>query len=240
MGPKPLVTPDNYGSPKDPCTASPAAQDTPAPVASLPPLPGLLLQRWAEKYPLRYGNRRRSIGSRLVGFLDQSECAAIIRRLRHIQRRMDLHRGIERYPAKLLEHWKGNNGCIARAIPTEFAFEACNLSERVRRQAALIARFQPLLQLKADNNGIHRLVQLRLHGQEPRQRQSCGYRGSALILSLNEPYYRDGHLYGDLRQQVVKLDGETVTLTPMQYEVLSLMVRHAGEVVPRAAFLRQI
>jgi len=60
------------------------------------------------------------------------------------------------------------------------------------------------------------------------------------MLSLNKPYYRDGHLYVDLRQQLVKLDGETVTLTPMQYEVLSLMVRHAGEVVPRAAFLRQI
>ena len=60
------------------------------------------------------------------------------------------------------------------------------------------------------------------------------------MLSLNKLYYRDGHLYVDLREQVVKLDGETVTLTPMQYEVLSLMVQHAGEVVPRAAFLRQI
>ena len=53
-------------------------------------------------YPFwqRYGNRRRSLRSRLVGILDQSECAAIIGRLRHLQRRMDLHRGIERYPAK--------------------------------------------------------------------------------------------------------------------------------------------
>jgi two-component system KDP operon response regulator KdpE len=60
------------------------------------------------------------------------------------------------------------------------------------------------------------------------------------MLSLDGPYYRDAHLYVDLRQQVVKLDGETVTLTPMQYEVLSLMVQRAGAVVPRAAFLRQI
>ena len=44
----------------------------------------------------------------------------------------------------LLEIWKGGNACIRRAIPTTFAFEVCNLSERVRRQAALIARFQPL------------------------------------------------------------------------------------------------
>jgi hypothetical protein len=45
---------------------------------------------------------------------------------------------------RLLEIWKGDNACIRRAIPTTFAFEVCNLSERLRRQAALIARFQPL------------------------------------------------------------------------------------------------
>jgi len=48
----------------------------------------------------------------------------------------------------LLEHWKGNNAWITRAIPTTFAFEVCNLSERVRRQAALVARFQPLCNLR--------------------------------------------------------------------------------------------
>jgi excinuclease UvrABC nuclease subunit len=45
---------------------------------------------------------------------------------------------------KLLEHWSGDNACITRAIPTAFAFEVCNLTERVRRQAALIVRFGPL------------------------------------------------------------------------------------------------
>jgi two-component system KDP operon response regulator KdpE len=60
------------------------------------------------------------------------------------------------------------------------------------------------------------------------------------MLSLDGPYYRDGHLYVDLRQQVVKLDGETVPLTPMQYEVLSLMVQHAGVVVTRPIPLMQI
>ena len=43
-----------------------------------------------------------------------------------------------------------------------------------------------------------------------------------------------------LRRQVAMLDGNTITLTPMQYQVLVLLVEHAGEVVPRATFLRQI
>jgi excinuclease UvrABC nuclease subunit len=46
--------------------------------------------------------------------------------------------------SRLLEHWNGDNACITLAIPTAFAFEVCNLSERVRRQATLIGRFGPL------------------------------------------------------------------------------------------------
>ena len=58
--------------------------------------------------------------------------------------------------------------------------------------------------------------------------------------SRNQPSYRDRHLYVDLRQQLVILDNETVTLTRMQYRVLALLVEHAGEVVPRATLLAQI
>ena len=58
--------------------------------------------------------------------------------------------------------------------------------------------------------------------------------------SLDEQFYRDEHLFVHLRQQVVMLDGYTVTLTPMQYQVLVLLVHRAGEVVPRATFLRHI
>ena len=59
------------------------------------------------------------------------------------------------------------------------------------------------------------------------------------MLSLDEQYYRDGHLYVDLRQQLVMLDGEMVRLTPMQYRLLALLVEHAGVVVTRAVFLMQ-
>jgi len=45
---------------------------------------------------------------------------------------------------RLLEHWNGYNACIARAVPTGFVFEVCDLAERVRRRVDLIARFRPL------------------------------------------------------------------------------------------------
>jgi len=53
----------------------------------------------------------------------------------------------------------------------------------------------------------------------------------------NQPFYRDDHLFVDLRDQVVMLDNETVTLTRKEYRLLALLVEHAGEVVPRAIIL---
>ena len=58
--------------------------------------------------------------------------------------------------------------------------------------------------------------------------------------SLDEQYYRDDHLYVNLRQQLVMLDGEMVRLTPMQYRLLALLVEHAGVVVTRPILLMQI
>ena len=43
----------------------------------------------------------------------------------------------------LLEYWNGDDACIATAVPTGFVFEVCNQAERMRRQVALIVRFQP-------------------------------------------------------------------------------------------------
>jgi hypothetical protein len=45
---------------------------------------------------------------------------------------------------RLLEIWNGDNACITCAIPTAFAFELCNPTERVRRRETLVARFRPL------------------------------------------------------------------------------------------------
>ena len=60
------------------------------------------------------------------------------------------------------------------------------------------------------------------------------------VLSLNQPSYRDEHLFVDLRQQLVKLCGQTLTLTRKEYCLLALLVKHAGEVVPRAIMLTEL
>ena len=54
------------------------------------------------------------------------------------------------------------------------------------------------------------------------------------------PFYRDEHLFVDLLQQVVTLDGETLRLARIQHQVLALFVKHTGEVVPRTNLLMQI
>ena len=62
-----------------------------------------------------------------------------------------------------------------------------------------------------------------------------------LALSPQNPSsYRDEPLYVDLRQRVVMLDGEVLTLTTTQYRLLALLVEHAGKVVPRAIIMTQI
>jgi DNA-binding response OmpR family regulator len=44
----------------------------------------------------------------------------------------------------------------------------------------------------------------------------------------------------DLRQQLVKLCGQTLTLTHKEYCLLALLVKHAGEVVPRTIMLMEL
>ena len=45
--------------------------------------------------------------------------------------------------------------------------------------------------------------------------------------------YNDGHLYVDLRHELVMLDSQVVPLTHKEYCLLLLLVQHAGEVVTR-------
>ena len=60
------------------------------------------------------------------------------------------------------------------------------------------------------------------------------------VLSSGQPFYRDEHLFVDLRQQVVILNGQTLTLRPLEYGLLALLVENAGKVIPRAILLSQI
>jgi DNA-binding response OmpR family regulator len=60
------------------------------------------------------------------------------------------------------------------------------------------------------------------------------------VLPLDQQFYRDEVLFVHLRHQVVMLDGHAISLTPVQYRLLVLLVEHAGTVVPRATILKQI
>lgn len=52
--------------------------------------------------------------------------------------------------------------------------------------------------------------------------------------------YRDEHLVIDFEHQSATLDNERMPLTRKEYDLLSLLVRHAGEIIPRDALLLQV
>jgi two-component system OmpR family response regulator len=59
--------------------------------------------------------------------------------------------------------------------------------------------------------------------------------------NTNQPQsYGDEHLSFDFQQQTVTLDGRRMTLTRKEYDLLSLLVQHAGQIVPRDALLQQV
>jgi DNA-binding response OmpR family regulator len=58
--------------------------------------------------------------------------------------------------------------------------------------------------------------------------------------SNHTPSYRDEHLAIDYEHQSAMLDNERMSLTRKEYDLLSLLVRHAGEIIPRDALLLQV
>jgi DNA-binding response OmpR family regulator len=52
--------------------------------------------------------------------------------------------------------------------------------------------------------------------------------------------YRDEHLAMDFAQQAVMLDSERMVLTRKEYDLLALLVQHAGEIIPREELLMQV
>jgi len=52
--------------------------------------------------------------------------------------------------------------------------------------------------------------------------------------------YRDEHLVMDFALQSAALDAERMVLTRKEYDLLSLLVQHAGEIIPREALLMQV
>lgn len=60
------------------------------------------------------------------------------------------------------------------------------------------------------------------------------------VVASNIPPYRDEHLIVDYDRQSATLDNERMPLTRKEYDLLSLLVRHAGEIIPREALLMQV
>src|SRR5689334_20541293 len=52
--------------------------------------------------------------------------------------------------------------------------------------------------------------------------------------------YRDEHLAMDFNLQSVALDSERMVLTRKEYDLLALLVQHAGEIIPSEALLMQV
>ena len=52
--------------------------------------------------------------------------------------------------------------------------------------------------------------------------------------------YRDAHLALDFQNQAATLDSISLTLTRKEYDLLALLVRHAGLIVPRAELLMRV
>jgi DNA-binding response OmpR family regulator len=64
--------------------------------------------------------------------------------------------------------------------------------------------------------------------------------GSLPISNFHIQAYRDEHLSMDFEQQAAALDAERMTLTRKEYDLLALLVQHAGEIIPREALLMRV
>lgn len=58
--------------------------------------------------------------------------------------------------------------------------------------------------------------------------------------SADEPVFIAGRLIVDLTRRLVKVNNEEVQLTPTEYDLLKLMVVHAGKVLTHQQILRQV
>ena len=64
--------------------------------------------------------------------------------------------------------------------------------------------------------------------------------GPQPISTTHLPPYGDEHLAIDFDQQCATLDSVRMTLTRKEYDLLALLVQHAGEIIPRDALLLRV
>ena len=64
--------------------------------------------------------------------------------------------------------------------------------------------------------------------------------GPQTIGTSQLPPYHDEHLALDFDLQSAVLDGSRLALTRKEYDLLALLVQHAGEIIPREALLLRV
>jgi DNA-binding response OmpR family regulator len=60
------------------------------------------------------------------------------------------------------------------------------------------------------------------------------------LFSLPTQTYRDEHLAVDFDHRLVALDSERLILTRKEFELLAMLVKYAGEIIPRDALLLRV
>lgn len=58
--------------------------------------------------------------------------------------------------------------------------------------------------------------------------------------STNEPVFQTGDLSVDFSRRLVKINAQEVQLTPTEYDLLRVLVSHAGKVITHSQLLRQV
>ncbi|MFZ5881346.1 MAG: response regulator [Chloroflexota bacterium] len=56
----------------------------------------------------------------------------------------------------------------------------------------------------------------------------------------DEPILQVGGLHMDISRRIVSVDGDPITLTPTEYEILRLLMQNAGKVITHHHLLRQV
>jgi DNA-binding response OmpR family regulator len=61
-----------------------------------------------------------------------------------------------------------------------------------------------------------------------------------LPVANSVPAYRDEHLGIDFDRQSAELDSTRMVLTRKEYDLLALLVQHAGQIIPRDVLLQRV
>ena len=56
----------------------------------------------------------------------------------------------------------------------------------------------------------------------------------------DEPVFTTGELVVDMNQREVRVDGQTIALTPTEYDLLRTLIKHAGKVLTHDLLLRSV